>query len=454
MQFAETILILFVTGNLLYFLFGKKPDKRLAYFGLVLLTLHILLGEARWQMFPTYLSLVIILPIHFFQVKARKWVRAVSSVLGILIAVASFVLCYALPVFKLPEPMGPFAVASQALYVKEESRFEDITADPDDFRELMVDVYYPVDRQDGPALPYLSSIDRLGFARKYGLPDFTFHYLDGVKTHVQAAAAPAETSFPVLIFSPGYYTPATGYLSVITELASQGFVVFCINHSYETMGSRFPDGREIFFDQEFAMNSYWSDAMGKAVDRFDAANSEEEKYAAIQNANKVFEGGAPMVARWAKDISSVIDAIEDWNEEPEFALAGRLKMDQLGVLGHSRGGAAAIEASIFDERIKAAANLDGAQWGSVIDTTLHKPTALFSSASTVDYDVNKYIFLKSRGAIFYDVVLNNSGHSNFSDIPFMIRISQLNEAGSIDPKTATVSFNAFLTVISRSDLRS
>ncbi len=451
MQFAEILLILFVTGNVFYFIWGKPASKPLAYLGLGLFVLHLLLEGVRWQMAPIYLTLLLTIAIHYLGWTFKKWLRVLGYGLAFILLILGSALSYALPVFELPKPTGPFAVASQYHYVKDESRLETITKAPDDYRELMIEVYYP-STETTPTYQYLTPEDRKGFALKYGLPPQTLHYLDGVNTYVQKEADAQEGVFPVLLFSPGYYTPASGYQSILADIASHGYVIFSINHSYETMSSRFPDGRELQFHQEYAANNYWSDEMGKAVDEFDNA-PEAEQREAVKNANRVFKGGAPMVARWADDITSVIDAIEAWNTDPSFALAGKLKLDQIGAFGHSRGGAGAVEASIFDQRIKAAVNLDGAQWGHVVDSTLHKPVAVLSSTGSVLYDVNEYIYQQSKGAYFYDVALANSGHSNFSDIPYMVRIPQLNEAGSIKPYVATASFNNFLLAFFRKHLK-
>ena len=451
MQFAEILLILFVTGNVFYFIWGKPTSRPLAYIGLSLFVLHFLLEGARWQMAPIYLTLILTIAIHYFGWTFKKWLRVVGYGLAFMLLIFGSALSYALPVFELPKPTGPFAVASQYLYVKDESRPESITEAPDDYRELMIEVFYPA-AESTQTYQYLTDEDRKGFALKYGLPPQTLHYLDGVNTFVQQDAVTQEGVFPVLLFSPGYHTPASGYQSILADIASHGYAIFSINHSYETIASHFPDGRVLQFHQEYATNNYWSDEMGKAVDEFDSA-IEAEKREAVKEANRVFKGGAPIVARWAADVTSVIDAIEAWNTDPAFALEGQLNLDQIGVFGHSRGGAGAVEASIFDQRIKAAVNLDGAQWGHVVDSTLHTPVAVLSSTSSVLYDVNQYIYQESKGAHFYDVALANSGHSNFSDIPYMVRIPQLNEAGSIAPYAATASFNRFLLAFFRKHLQ-
>ena len=443
MQLAETLLMLYAAVNIFYFIFGKKSNKPLAFAGLALLLIHIILGETRWQVGPVYLIATIIILVHFFPFRASKWLKVPAYVLGIVFTVISGVLCYALPVFSLPKPTGSYTVASKTLYLKDESRQEDITPDPNDNRELIIDLWYPAVKAQGPTKPYLEPVERKGFALKYGLPEAAFHYLDGVKTQVYLDQTPVDEAFPVLIFSPGYYTPASGYHSILGDIASHGFIIFSINHSYETMGSRFPDGHEIFFDQAYADKYNWSEAMGKAVNEFDNA-AEHEKREAIKKVNAANTGATLSVTRWSADITAVLDQIMEWNTDPAFALAGKMKLDQIGVFGHSRGGAAAVEASLFNDRIKAAANLDGAQWGNVIDAKLSKPTAVFSSAGSLLYEVNRYLFQNARSTDFYDIVVDRTGHSNFSDIPYMIGLSQLNEAGSIAPQKATASFNGFL----------
>jgi len=444
MQFSETLLLIFLVINLVRSIIEKKPNRYIAIIGLVLFIFHAVLGEFRWQMLFAYVVFAFTISAQFFQFKMAKWLRVLGFVFGTILIILSTVLTYVLPVFSVAKPTGAYSVASRYIYLKDETREEDITVISNDKRELMIKVWYPSSAKNDQPEKYLESVEREGFALKYGLPSNAFAYLKGVDTNTFPNLTPAKGIFPVLIFSPGYYTPASGYYTILEELVSHGFIIFNINHTYETMGTEFPDGRKVFFDNEYSTTTAWSDEMGKAVEQYGNAQKKTEKRLATKTMVDVYDGSVK-VKRWAADIQSLLNNLEMWNQEQTFFLTEQLDLNRLGAFGHSQGGAAAIEASLFDERIAAAVNLDGAQWGSLIDTLLQKPSALISSEMiTTQLDVNQYIFNNSGQQPFYNIILQNAGHSSFSDIPQIIRIPQLNEAGTISPALANQTIHEFL----------
>lgn len=453
MQLIESVLVLLVLIQLVFLFIDQKEKQSLAFVGLGLLAFHFILGEGRWQMFFLYLIEVILIGIYLKRTKSSRWMRVIGCFFAVILTAASAILAYALPVFSLPSPTGAFNVGLEKLYIPVDSREETITKNPSDKRELMVNVWYPTNNPTEVSSPFLPQVERVGFATKYGLPPAALNYLNKVETHHQRDAQPADGQFPVLIFSPGYYTPASGYLSIIEDLVSHGFIVFNIIHPHETMGVEYPDGRNVFFNMAFSeANSWgWNDDVASAVNTLQSSNDNNEKRKATRQMVNTY--GKDIVKRWAADMGSIIDELTQLNSDPSFTLQGKLDLERLATFGHSVGGSAAIEAAIFDERIKAAVNLDGAQWGSLMDTVLNKPCALISSSDTYGQpDVNKYIFEKSQGKDFQNLVLRNSGHSNFSDIPFMIRVQQLNEAGSISPTIAAQNTTAFLSAFFKKHL--
>jgi predicted dienelactone hydrolase len=73
-----------------------------------------------------------------------------------------------------------------------------------------------------------------------------------------------------LIFSHGYGSRAQGYYALLSEIASQGYVIVNMNHSYESLGVTLPDGSEKYFDyayqQEIADGSM--DVVQPLIDAF------------------------------------------------------------------------------------------------------------------------------------------------------------------------------------------
>src|SRR5215467_1805878 len=60
---------------------------------------------------------------------------------------------------ELPEPSGPFAVGTKIYNWIDRSRLEKATNNPRDFRQLVVQVWYPTKDSSGPVAPYISMLE-------------------------------------------------------------------------------------------------------------------------------------------------------------------------------------------------------------------------------------------------------------------------------------------------------
>ena len=81
-----------------------------------------------------------------------------------------------------------------------------------------------------------------------------------------------------------------------------------------------------------------------------------------------------------------------------------------------------------------------------MDTFLSKPFLLLSSDWPEDHpDFNQYAFQNKGKADFYSAKIKDSGHSNFMDIPFIVNLPLVNEAGKINPQKA-ISISAEVVI--------
>lgn len=401
--------------------------------------IHFIFEGYRWQMIPTYLITIILAwclykEHPFFN---GGWFRkTISGIAFIILLVFGWGFPYILPVFNLPTPTGKYSVGSQYIHLKT-NQDEIITSEAGDKRELMIKVWYPATLNNEKKESYLNEGDRVSFALKHGLPKTTFNYLDNVKTHTYDSSSVTKGKFPVLIFSHGLYSKASGYYALIEEIVSHGYIVLNINHTYESTGTLFPDGKIKFFNSEYDRkhnNQDMAETVWNAMQNYNKAKTPEEQYAAVHDLILNYYG-AEITERWSKDISLVIDELKKWNTST--FLAQHLDTTKIGVFGHSQGGAAAGQALLDDDRIIAGVNVDGMQWGEMIDTMMMKPFALMSS----DWDsshpnLNVHAYHNGSSSDFYSAKILNSGHSNFMDIPLMINLPFINEAGTINPNRA------------------
>ncbi len=449
MRLFEFFLLLIVsTYPILVLLKLKIPKKKtFAFFLGVILLLHFFLEGARWQMTPGYLMAFGLIFLLLKQTEWRKWslLKKTFSIIsfGIILALGWF-LPIVLPVFNLPTPTGNLSIGSKDIHIQTD-RPEIITLKEGDQRELMVKVWYPAQIENEDIEKYLDKGNRIGFAVKYGLPGWTMDYLDLIKTNTYKNPEIAKGKFPVLIFSHGHYSKAFGYYALIEEIVSHGYIVLNINHTYESTGSLFPNGEIQLYNTTYdSLNNdqQMAEMAWNATQKFNQAENAEDEFKAIENLLQDYIA-AESIKRWSKDISSVIDHLES---KDEFSfLDNHVLNSNIGVFGHSHGGAAAGQVLIEDDRVKAAINIDGTQWGSMVESTLDKPFAYISSEWPADQpNFNKHAFRNQSTADFYNITIENAGHSNFMDIPLMINFSAVNEAGNIDPFKAYKAVNSLV----------
>jgi pimeloyl-ACP methyl ester carboxylesterase len=157
--------------------------------------------------------------------------------------------------------------------------------------------------------------------------------------------APVERSsqrYPVVIYSPGHaYDREYGTMLAI-DLASHGYVVATISHTYEAAEVEFPDQRVELARAEDPNNIHTNIAL--SIRRADVQFVIDELTA--------LEGGANPDAE-----HRLLPA----------GLRGALDLAKIGIYGHSLGGATAADAMANDARIVAGINLDGSFHTEAID---------------------------------------------------------------------------------------
>ena len=81
-----------------------------------------------------------------------------------------------------------------------------------------------------------------------------------------------------------------------------------------------------------------------------------------------------VLAAWTTDTAFVLDRLAQLNaSDASGKFKGRLDMTRVGVFGHSFGGATAAQFCHDDTRCKAAIDVDGQPFGSVVREGLHQP---------------------------------------------------------------------------------
>ena len=76
---------------------------------------------------------------------------------------------------------------------------------------------------------------------------------------------------------------------------------------------------------------------------------------------------------WVADAIFVLNQLKKYNTQSDAFLYNRLDMNNVGMFGHSFGGAAAVQMCRRDDRIKAGIDLDGPLNGNESTLPFHKP---------------------------------------------------------------------------------
>ena len=241
----------------------------------------------------------------------------------------------------------------------------------------------------------------------------------------------SQSGFPPLLLA-----------AIAEELASHGYVVVGVNHTYETAVTVFADGRVVAVNPD-AQAGVLGPQTGPYQERF-------RQRAAVCDYK-------------AADLASVADQLERLPAGAAGLLGGRLDLDRVGGFGHSFGGNAALQWCRNDRRCRAAAHLDGALWTEVGRVGLDRPAlqllaehpefarsgadAVAAGAATdaAAYDAEKSITFGGWRTVAhharpgYTVQLSGATHVSFMDVGFLPLpaggpVQAMLAAAGIDPR--------------------
>lgn len=284
---------------------------------LLVATFHVLAEGPRWQMAPVYLVALGTAALATGDARRPRDPsrRRTPTVTAFVVLVLGGVLGWALPVVRLPEPGGPHPVGTTELVVVDDGRSDPYGMRRDGPRRLAVQLWYPAAPDSaGPRAPWTTQ--PRAFARNaaahFDVPAFTLSHLGLVRSHAIADAPVGPgRSRPLLVYSHGWSASRGAQSGLLESLASRGFVVAAIDHTHASLASVFPDGRVLPLDP--------ATLPGEAGTATHAAAARQ------------------LVETFADDIQAVLAHLRPGRPLGELA-----DVSNVGLLGHSTGGGAAI----------------------------------------------------------------------------------------------------------------
>lgn len=341
---------------------------------------QILAEGPRWQLIPAYAlaaGCLLRFLVHLLVrpgptapgragARALRAVRVTLAVAGAAALLLAVALPVALPVFRFDPPTGPYGIGT-VTYHWVQPRPELVTADPDDRRELVAQVWYPaVADPAAPRAPYVESTDSVTHAaRLLGLPGFLLSHFAHVTTNAVASApaAPGGEAYPVLV----YLTGRAGFRSANTfqveELVSHGYVVVGLDQPGVSASVSLPGGRRVPLPNE---------RVAALIDH-DVAPGAAPGPEPPRLPGGPVPGG--IIRYLAQDVAFTLDRLAEINAaDPRGVLTGRLDLARVGVFGVSLGGMNAAEACAREPRIGACLIMDSAIAAGTLAAGWRQPT--------------------------------------------------------------------------------
>ncbi len=414
---------------------------------LLLTLVHLVFEGFRWQMIPLYVIAAMVFILYIPKlIKSepadqphRGW-RIAASILTLILLAISTALPAILPVPRVADPSGSYSVGTQTFLIIDTSRQELYSGRPEP-RKFMIQVWYPAAHgSQAVHAPWMENVDVFApaIADFLDLPSFFLDHLALSRSPalLNAPLAPTGEGYPVILFSHGWNGFAAQNSAQMVELASHGYVVASMQHTYGALVTVFPDGN-IAHNNPNALPESMPDP-----GYTDAARL--------------------LVDQWAGDLSSALDFLTDQSEDSSSPFQGLFDLTRVGVYGHSTGGGAAIQFCGTDARCTAGLTQDAFMTPvsqEVLDQGVKQPFFfLFSQAWTDDVESKNnrlfhdfYSQLPSPAPV---VTILGTRHHDFSDLPLLSPLApQLGLKGPINGKLVVKILNDYLVAYFDQELK-
>jgi dienelactone hydrolase len=269
-------------------------------------------------------------------------------------------------------PTGPYPVGRGEQEVADRSRTDELAPRGGDPRVLSVWLWYPAASTGQPARYAPGAWTGL---RKFGWAQTA---LDRVRTGTYANVPVAPGSFPLVVLMPGLGFSAPQYQELAAGIAGHGYIVAGVTPTY---------------------SANLSVVGGRAV----------PASAAGDPSDLAGPRGSGLAAVWAGDARFAA-------YEVGVLLGTHVDRRRVAYVGHSFGGAAALEACREDAACTGAVDLDGTPYGPVVTAGLRKPLLILSSGEGgADRDASTRSLLEASGPAAWSYTIDGARHFDFTD---------------------------------------
>lgn len=374
--------------NIITYLLSKS--KLIISIMLIITIINIIYGKLKWHFYPIYglfLMYIVLLILDFYNLlNLETKVFNYIVLLGLVLVILPGIFLLVFPTLKIPTPSGDYAVGTKIYEVEDVGRNETY-GDVNLKRKIKYQIYYPSDKTYGFSQAKWISDGKLltrAFARDLKLPSFILDQTASIKSNsfINAPVSDKLESFPVVLISHGWRGFREFHTDYAEELASNGYIVISIDHTYGSQLVSFKDGSIAKINRE-------------ALPNF----TPPKKFLAYSSA---------LATTYGKDVLTVLDDLENLNKN-DTHLQNKLDLESIGLLGHSTGGGGMVYVALEDSRIKALMGLDA--WveplkGYNIDKGLQIPSLYLRSEQWSKRPNSKYL----------NIIINNSAQASLIEL--------------------------------------
>lgn len=316
-----------------------EKSKIISTILIVLAFLHHFFGESKWQYYPIYLLVLLYFTfISFYALgwlKIGPWFSYLAITVSVLLILTSLLSLKIFRKTKMPDPTGEYSIGTQTFELEDSKRKEIYTKKTNDYRRIKYQVWYPTNASKGhERAKWLSEgalIPRqLLKSATFPAPPFLLDQLAEIESnsYKEAPLKSAKKPYPLIIISHGWRGFREIHTDFAEDLASQGYFVLSIDHTYGSEAVSFSDGTTAYLNKEALPRMATPTTFSKKAEK--------------------------LAMTYGEDVETVLDDLDSLNE----VFQGQLDLERIGLLGHSTGGAGDVYTALRDERVKAMIGMD------------------------------------------------------------------------------------------------
>lgn len=258
-----------------------------------------------------------------------------------------------------------------------------------------------------------------------------------------------EGRYPLIVFSHGAFGVLESNVSTYVELASNGYVVASIAHPYHAAYVEDVNGKVTIGDMEFMQQIYADNGNNSA---------EAEK--------RIYEFSLEWMELRSADMNFVLDKILEKTSNGEEIFA-KINTEKIGLMGHSMGGATAVQVGRARNDINAVIDLEGTMQGEYVgfdgryeiyNEDPYPIPVLDVNSKAVREQIEQlemehpdwqYVndYLGENALDYREVIFNGAGHLNFTDLPmFSPALAKLLGVGEVNPEECMANVNEMVRI--------